>query len=237
MAPFKFFKHLFTGSLLFTMTSFFPISLSAQINEALIGTWAGRLEQSGYGSYDVEMTIATLVIDSTSGVTTYPAFPCFASNTFLGNVDSLHIFSETIINGFCIDGRTEVYLLNDNKLQFNWYMVNGSTIEVAGELRREVTTNSGDVTEHPDNFRLSEIYPNPGIGNAEFTLELAQREDVDISLINLSGAQVVSLFQGTLQPQKKHSFTIDGSLLTAGLYLLSVTSPQFRTSKMIVRLE
>ena len=86
-------------------------------------------------------------------------------------------------------------------------------------------------------FVLSRAFPNPFNPQSTFTLTVAQDQEVSIALFDMLGRQVQTLYQGQLQANRAHNFTIDGSQLPSGTYIYRVTGSRFHTSERVILLK
>ncbi len=71
--------------------------------------------------------------------------------------------------------------------------------------------------------RLVGVYPNPVSSTAAVELELAEAGVAELALYDLAGRRVDTLHIGELTAGR-HSFSVDSSTLTDGIYLLHLTS-------------
>ena len=71
----------------------------------------------------------------------------------------------------------------------------------------------------PQQFRISNVHPNPFNTSATVTVSLPQTEKATLSVVNLLGQRVAVLFSGQLTGGH-HGFTIDASELSSGIYFL-----------------
>jgi len=94
----------------------------------------------------------------------------------------------------------------------------------------------------PDQYQLSQNYPNPfSAGNSEtsFQIQLPQRQFTELAIYNLLGEKVHTLIRGALNPGV-HRFTwngrdASGTPLAAGLYFYRFSSGKcLLTKKMII---
>jgi len=208
--------------------------INAQIDTSLIGKWVGIVNQGG-SEYVTEMTINSLVVNESSGETEYPSLPCKGSNFFLGTMDSIHIFSEAIINGGnCADGRVEIYSINSDTIQWNWYFEGSSTITVFGKLERQMEMTSNIEIRDSEFYFFSEVHPNPLSRESNFTLDVKSIENINISLKDISGKKVSTVYQGIIYPHQNKQFKIKSKNLTKGIYILSFKSTNFVISRKLL---
>ena len=196
-------------------------------NLDLIGTWCGEVFQPGYGTYITEMTIDSLVFNEVSGQTDYTTIEnCAGIDVFQGNLNDIHIFAETIIGtSTCIDGRVEIYMINSDTIQWNWYATDGSALEAYGQLgRKNINTVNESIKEF---YTFSGLYPNPANEQAQFTIEIKEREKVHIYLLDASGKKVSTVYEGLLMPDHPYNFELNSYHLPSGIYFLSLDSKSF----------
>lgn len=86
-------------------------------------------------------------------------------------------------------------------------------------------------------FMLSSAFPNPFNPRSTFTLTVAKDQEVSVMLFDMLGRQVQTLFEGQLQANQSHAFTIDGSDLTSGMYIYYVSGTQFHTYGRVILLK
>ena len=82
----------------------------------------------------------------------------------------------------------------------------------AGSLRVETV-------DAPARFDLTSALPNPFTGRADFTLLLPSRCEVAVHLYDALGRRVTTLARGSYAAGR-HTFSVDGAPLSAGLYLI-----------------
>jgi hypothetical protein len=90
-----------------------------------------------------------------------------------------------------------------------------------------VATAVEDASEVPDAYSLSQVYPNPFNPQAQFTLTVAQTQHVVISVFDVLGRQVDTLYEGILAPGTQHPFTFEATTLPSGLYLIRAQGETF----------
>jgi len=85
-----------------------------------------------------------------------------------------------------------------------------------------------------NNLKVSQNQPNPFNGSTTINYTLDKTSNVNITIYNVTGAQVQSINQG-LKTIGNHSIKIDGSSLKAGVYYYTITADNNSvTKKMIV---
>lgn len=83
----------------------------------------------------------------------------------------------------------------------------------------------------PDSYVLSTPYPNPFNPSAAFTLAISEEQNVRVELYNMLGQRMEVLHDGALEADQSHTFQIDGSTLSSGMYLVRVAGETFSTTK------
>ena len=89
----------------------------------------------------------------------------------------------------------------------------------------------------PDAYHLSPVYPNPFNPQATFTLALQQQQDVQITLYDVLGRHVRTLYQGALAGDQTHTFQLNGNGLASGVYLLRATGEAFTATQQVTLLK
>jgi hypothetical protein len=83
-------------------------------------------------------------------------------------------------------------------------------------------------------FALGQNYPNPFNPKTSIDIEMVEDSEIEITIYNLEGREIVKLYKGTLT-KGSHKFSFDAEGLPSGIYLFKVTSPNFtQTKKMIL---
>jgi len=128
---------------------------------------------------------------------------------------------------------------NDDTPKFKILKKTGEYIDLYGDIpswdNLEInfinlfTDNSGII---PLDFKISNIYPNPFNPITNFNLELHTREFIKISIYDLNGKLIDSLFNGYLD-KGMHSYSWDASSFTSGIYFISANTPERSISQKI----
>ncbi len=108
-------------------------------------------------------------------------------------------------------------------LQSGYAAFDNLRIEASSEA---VSTEDDDPT-YPSSGVLSAVYPSPFSSRAAFSLELTRGEDVRVTVYDIMGRPVRGLHSGRLGPGT-HSFSVDGSDLPPGVYLVEAAGEGFR---------
>jgi len=93
----------------------------------------------------------------------------------------------------------------------------------------------------PDNFELSQNYPNPFNPSTTIQFQVPKASDVTVTVFDMLGQQVKSLFAGQVQAGK---YTIEwdgtnnaGSRMSSGSYIYRMTAGEFVEAKEMILLK
>jgi len=75
-----------------------------------------------------------------------------------------------------------------------------------------------------NDFYLSNAFPNPFNPTTKFYLEIPQTDNMTISLFNILGEKVNTIYKGQLAADIRHTFEINGRNLSTGVYFYKVDS-------------
>ena len=78
--------------------------------------------------------------------------------------------------------------------------------------------------------------PNPFRQSASIGLQVATAQDVTVEVYDLLGRSVALLFEGAMDADQSRTFSLDGSDLALGLYVVRATGERFQATRQIVRL-
>jgi hypothetical protein len=95
---------------------------------------------------------------------------------------------------------------------------------------------ANEATTLPNGFALSAAYPNPFSQRARFTLEVAEAQDVRVTVYDVMGRAVAALHDGPLTVGTSHAFELDGGSLASGVYLVRVTGDRFAETRRVTLL-
>ncbi len=102
---------------------------------------------------------------------------------------------------------------------------------ILGPQNCAVVTAVEDTEEVPQQYDLSEVYPNPFNPQAQFTLTLGQAQHVAIQVFDVLGRQVATLHNGPLAPNTAHQFTFEAAALPSGLYTIRTLGETFNETR------
>ena len=84
---------------------------------------------------------------------------------------------------------------------------------------------------------LSSSWPNPFNPQATFTLTVAASQVVEIAIFDMQGRQIDTIYQGALEAEQIHRFSVDGSSWSSGKYLIRATGENFQQSRVVTLLK
>ena len=97
-----------------------------------------------------------------------------------------------------------------------------------------IVLSASENTEVPESYSLSSAFPNPFNSTTKISYGLPQAEQITISLYNITGQEVMTVFEGK-QQAGFHSSTVVADGLTSGLYFLRLeASNQMFTQKVML---
>jgi len=83
-------------------------------------------------------------------------------------------------------------------------------------------------------FILLPVYPNPLVGTAYTSLAVESSQKVNVSVFDVTGKQVATLFDSVLNEGIELPLKFDSSGLPGGIYFLRVTGEAFTATKEMV---
>ncbi len=104
---------------------------------------------------------------------------------------------------------------------------------------RNFTTAVGTAVESdeiPTTYALHNNYPNPFNPSTNIVLDLPELTSVKLALYDVAGREVMVIASGQV-PAGRHTYTVDGSLLSSGVYLYRVESSKFAQTKQMLLLK
>ena len=91
--------------------------------------------------------------------------------------------------------------------------------------------------ETPGTHLISNAYPNPFNPQSQFSLAVAQEQNVTAELFNMLGQRVAVLFEGTVEGNQSQLVTIDGAGLPSGMYVVRVIGERFSDALRVTLLK
>lgn len=89
----------------------------------------------------------------------------------------------------------------------------------------------------PDNYKLSDAFPNPFNPSTSFYLSVDEPQNVEIALYTSIGERVAEIFNGYLNVQQNYKFNINGENLPSGVYFYTAKGEKFNLTKKVVLLK
>jgi hypothetical protein len=108
-------------------------------------------------------------------------------------------------------------------------------IATLAELARPIETSISvpDPVVLPSSFALDQNYPNPFNPNTTFQFALPRKEHVSVSVFDLLGREVATVFSGELNAGV-HRRQWDGSALPSGVYFYRLQAGDFMDTKKLI---
>lgn len=86
-------------------------------------------------------------------------------------------------------------------------------------------------------YHFSAAYPNPFNPTTQFTITLGRPQHVRIEVYNLLGQQVALLTDQALEAERIYPFTLEGTHLPSGVYIIQATGESFRSTRSVTLLK
>jgi hypothetical protein len=83
----------------------------------------------------------------------------------------------------------------------------------------------------PEPYRLTAAFPNPFNPRTSFELIVRRSQRVTVSVFDVLGRRVATLFDGTMAANEARSFSFDGAGLPSGLYLYRAEGESFSATR------
>lgn len=97
------------------------------------------------------------------------------------------------------------------------------------------TVGISNLTSRNELFSVNQNYPNPFSRETTISVNLNRASDLNISVSNLIGQQLMIVTSGN-SSGGKHNFVVDASKLSAGIYLYTIKAGSYSvTKKMIIQ--
>ena len=98
------------------------------------------------------------------------------------------------------------------------------------------TTTAVDHSDFTNTSTLSAPYPNPFVNHTSFTLQVARTQHVRISLYNLLGQRVATIYEGLVHQHEPHHITFDVGDAPSGLYVVQAIGEHFQQTQNILKI-
>ncbi|TNE74504.1 T9SS type A sorting domain-containing protein [bacterium] len=96
------------------------------------------------------------------------------------------------------------------------------------------TSIENDFTEKPFEARISSVYPNPFNPQTTIQIELSSAESVNVSVFDILGRHVQSIVSSEMMKAGSYSFTMDGSNLASGIYMIQLRTHSVHQVKKVM---
>lgn len=116
-----------------------------------------------------------------------------------------------------------------------WVSNTSGVISRLDQVACGVRTNREEVLPQPQTLRFATVYPNPFRTNAAFVVEVERSQHARIALHDILGREVETIYEGVLS-QGEQVFSLDGTGLASGYYLLKIAGEQSSATHLLVRL-
>ncbi|HYE95838.1 MAG TPA: T9SS type A sorting domain-containing protein [Rubricoccaceae bacterium] len=116
------------------------------------------------------------------------------------------------------------------------YTFTTAAVTNVGRFELEITpgvVTAEEPTLPPAAFALSPVAPNPLREAAQVTLRVGSSQRVTADLYDVLGRRVATLFEGMIAGGATRVLTLDGSTLSAGVYVLRVEGERFQTARAV----
>lgn len=155
------------------------------------------------------------------------------------------IFAQADINFSFNDGSENSYALQDvRKLDFNGdemnlHLIDGSiftwNINTIGYYDYNTNTplKIDDILNKANDWDIS-VFPNPSDGHQILKLKLPNTTELSISIIDISGKQLIQQKLGSLS-KGEHSIPLEWSNAAAGSYSIILNSKDFSVTKKLIK--
>lgn len=97
----------------------------------------------------------------------------------------------------------------------------------------DIPTDVNDPSVVVDKFELAQNYPNPFNPSTTINFSLAKSSDVSLKVYDMLGKEVATIVNGSMN-QGSHQVTFDASDLASGLYVYTIRTADFVSSKKMM---
>ncbi len=97
--------------------------------------------------------------------------------------------------------------------------------------------NKSDEQEIPENYNLSQPYPNPFNASSIIQFSVDNPQSVRITLYNASGQLINELFYGMVNGKQTYTLQVDGSDLASGQYRVFLEGEEFTASRSLLHIK
>ncbi len=94
----------------------------------------------------------------------------------------------------------------------------------------------GVVNEIDDTAKLT-VFPNPFTDKTTIQFALLENESVQLSLVDFTGKEVVTLYEGNAEGEQMKVLIFDGSAYPKGMYFVRLKKAVGETWKKLIRID
>ena len=158
---------------------------------------------------------------------------------FSANV--LYISSMTD-DGADIQSQTSNYANEESMIRFTIQKPNQAEQDLTGNFplwsnNKVFMINDAMIaTEIPDNYSISNIYPNPFNPSVTIDYSIPEMSLVNISIYDLKGVKVAELINDNIE-SGYHSISWNGSNHASGVYIVQIQANEFNDTQKIMLLK
>ena len=107
--------------------------------------------------------------------------------------------------------------------------------EIYGQLiEAEAPLEVQELIEVPGEFLFSSAHPNPFSRSTTFTLALKEAQHIEISVYDMLGRRVTTLYQGMVEAQQQRTFTFEAGSLPSGPYFIRAVGESFIDTQQVL---
>jgi hypothetical protein len=131
--------------------------------------------------------------------------------------------SGTLLNlMFRLDGAEDGITVELQDFKLSWWTTTLTSNPVVPATMFNISTDAEDETTLPDQFVLRGNYPNPFNPSTNIQFDLPQAADVQVSVMDILGREMISLPSQTMSAGSGQTIAIDGADLASGIYIYRV---------------
>ena len=142
------------------------------------------------------------------------------------NVVNTYIENDSLYIQYLNAGVSEVYISSYDQYEYAYDTLIVNIDQVL----------SADDFVWPEDFKISNIYPNPFNPSANFDIEVPVYSNIEINIYNLQGKFIGSIFNGNLS-KGVYQMSWDASAYSSGIYFISMKSESGTHTKKAILLK
>jgi len=151
---------------------------------------------------------------------------------YKGTADPIGSLNDSISVQVGVYGVDDGFTITDNLL------VASDTEEITVQIGVGVQVAVDESNITPFEFALHQNYPNPFNPETNIQIDIAQKSDVTVSIFNLMGQKVATLYNGNMDQGIYHikwnGLSDHGTVLPSGMYFYEMKSPAYHSVKKLV---